>query len=229
MEGSTASPTSKTVVGGAPDPDAVSADGPPQEGMTEEELKAFVQAKRDRREAREVEDDDEPRTGSRLLRAAQGVNSGKDELSEKEIVGALDYFLATEQDAEVTVEPTELKLNVGTKGERKLIRWVIAPVEDTRITAIRKESVKGTRAQRRSGQAEVDETLVSRKLVVEGTVDPDPRELARTMGLSDTADAIHAFFKRFGKTGLITQISGEILSVSGWDDEDLQEVEAARG
>lgn len=207
----------------------VTADGPPQAGMTEEQLEAFVQAKRDRREAGEQADDGEARTGSRLLRAAQGVNSGKDELTEDEIVGALDYFLATEQDAEVTVEPVELKLNVGTKGEKKFIRWVIAPVEDTRITAIRKESVKGTRAQRRSGQAEVDETLVSRKLVVEGTVEPDPKVLAKTMGLSDPSDAIHAFFKRFGKTGLITQISGEILSASGWDDEDLQEVEAARG
>lgn len=203
---------------------------PVEGGMSDAQLEAAVRAKRERREAVELAREEAgPRQGPELLRAAQRVNSGKDELSEDEVVSALEHFLATEEDAEVHVEPTELKLNLGTKGDKKWIRWVIAPVEDTRITAIRKESVKGTRAQRRSGQAEVDEALVGRKLVVEGTVDPDPRELARTMGFADPVDAVQAYFRKFGKTGLVTQISGEILSVSGWDDEDVQEVEVARG
>jgi hypothetical protein len=109
------------------------------------------------------------------------------------------------------------------------VRWVIAPVSDTDITAIRKNSQGGTRAQRRRGDSEVDEALVSRRLVVKATVEPDPRELARAMKQVDPSDALHLFFAKYGKTGLITQISGEILSLSGWDDEDIQEVEAARG
>lgn len=200
-------------------------------GLTADQ-EAAIAARHERREAQAgggLHREERDRSGPELMRAAQRSATGRDELTEPEIADALAFFLASEADADEQVEPTELKLNLGTKDEKKYVRWVIAPIEDTRITAIRKESVKGTRAQRRSGQAETDEALVSRKIVIEGTVEPDPREMARAMGLVDPVDALDRYFRRYGKTGLITQISSEILSVSGWDDEDIQEVEAARG
>jgi hypothetical protein len=145
---------------------------------------------------------------------------------------ALDFYLKSEEQAEAEpeVEPKPLKLNLGTKEKPEWVRWVIMPVEDTLITKFRRESQVGTRAQKRRGDAEVDEARVALKVVRAGTVDPDPKELARAMQTGpDPLDAIRAFFKRKQKTGIITQVSGEILSISGWDDEDVQEVEAARG
>jgi hypothetical protein len=200
----------------------------PQPGLSEEQLEAQVAERQRRRREKEQAagaPDGPPREGKELLVAA----AKEKPLQPEELVSATDYFLATAEDAEVKVEPKELKLNVGTKEKPAWVRWAIMPVEDTEITKIRKSALVGTRAQRRKGDAEADEALVSRRLVVRGTVDPDPAELARTMQLVDPADAVQRFFARYGKTGLITQISGEILSISGWDDEDIQEVEAARG
>lgn len=213
-----------------PDPAAAAESGP--QPLSPEELQANIETVRQRRAARQEQEQDAhdgpDRSGAELLRAAAAAKA-PGALSDTEIVSALDHFMATEQDAEVQVEPKPLKLNLGTKDSPQWVRWVIAPVSDTEITQIRKNSTVGTRAQRRRGESEPDESLVSRKLVVRGTVDPDPQELARRMGIADQADAVHAYFKRYGKTGLVTQISSEILSISGWDDEDIQEVDAARG
>lgn len=202
----------------------------PQGAIPDAQLEAQVMARRARREEKEQEEEDrEPRRGRELLKAAQAGAEEESDLSAGEAADALEHFMATEDDEGTVVEPKTLKLNLGTKAEPQWVRWTIVPVEDTEITRIRKNSVIGTRAQRRRGDAESDEALVSRRLVVKGTVDPDPKALAKTMNLLDPADAVQAFFRKYGKTGLITQVSGEILSISGWDDEDVQEVEAARG
>lgn len=215
-----------------PDDTQVTAPPAPEGTISDTDAERIITARREARERNEATGADaEPRKGQDLLRAATKVDGTKaTELKDEEIVAALDHFLATEQDAEEEIEPKALKLNVGTKEKPAWIRWVIVPVDDTEITRMRKNSQAGTRAQRRRGEAEVDEALVSRKLVVRGTVEPDIGDLARTMDSGpDPADAVHAYFKKFGKTGLITQISGEILSISGWDDEDVQEVQAAQG
>lgn len=213
-----------------PDPEVIAATANEPKPLSPEDLEQQVMA---RRKAREVAADAppaEPRQGRQLLAAAAKVKDAEShDLQPVEIADALDFFLASEQDADMEVEPKELKLNLGTKDKPRFVKWTITPIDDTEITRIRKESAGGTRAQRRSGGGEVDEAVVSRKLVVRATIDPDPVKLALTLNVVDPSDAVHTYFKKFGKTGLITQISGEILSISGWDDEDIQEIDAARG
>jgi hypothetical protein len=153
-------------------------------------------------------------------------------LDEHEAQDALEWFLAREGDANSAPEPKRMKLNLGSRENPQPVWWVIGPVEDVRINAIRDAARKGgNRRQRRRSQEEqeVDEMLVARRIVVEATIEPDLGQLAKRMDLVDPADALHAFFAKAGKTGLITQISGEVLTLSGWDDEDIEEVEAARG
>lgn len=173
-------------------------------------------------------DDEKKKTPGELIHEAA---NGK--LSEEEAQDALEVFFKAEgEKGNADPEPQWLKVNVGSDKEPKRVRWLIQPVEDTEITKIRDAArTKGTRAQRRSGTAEVDENLVARRIVVEGSVVPDFRELAKRLNLVDPADAVSAYFNKFGKTGLITQLSGEILGLSGWDDEAIQEmeVEAAQG
>jgi hypothetical protein len=196
--------------------------------MDEAALERQVLERRQRREAAEESNGGEPRSTKDVLRAA----ARGEQVTEQEIPSALDYYLASEEQAEAepAIEPKELKLNLGTKEKPEFVRWVVVPVEDTVITKFRRESQAGTRAQKRRGDAEVDEAVVARKIVERATIDPDPRELAKAMDTGpDPKDAIYRFFARKGKTGMITQISGEVLSISGWDDEDVQEVEAAQG
>lgn len=157
---------------------------------------------------------------------AKKVSRGR-KVTDEQAQDALEWFLQADDSSEV--EPKTLKLNMGTTDLPQWINWVIGPVEDTLITKIREQSRKGTRAQRRRGDAEIDDMLVARRMVVEGTLNPDLRELGKKLKMVDPADAVQAFFQKAGKTGLITQLSGEILSISGWDEEDVQEVEAARG
>lgn len=167
----------------------------------------------------------EPETPSELIRAA----AEGDELSDGAAQDAMELFLGAE---EVEVEPTPLKLNLGTKQTPKYVEWHIVPIEDREITRIRNQArTQGTRAQRRRGEAEVDESLVARRIVAKATVKPDLAVLGKRIHMADPSDVIYAYFKKFGKTGLITQISGEVLSISGWDDDDIQEmeVEAAQG
>jgi hypothetical protein len=165
-----------------------------------------------------------------LAKAVEGRLDAKRD--SEQMADALDWLMEREADPDRAPEPKTLKLNLGTSDEPQWVRWVIVAVEDSKITAIREQSRKGgNRRQRRAGtlDAEIDEMQVARKMVVEGTVEPAMGALAKRLGLIDPADAVYEFFRKAGKTGLITQLSGEILSISGWDDEDLQEVDAARG
>jgi hypothetical protein len=196
--------------------------------VSPEQVEQIVRERHARREA-QSEADAPARTGGKLMKALEDNAEADAKITQDEARDALAYFMATKDDEDKRIEPITLRINVGSKAKPEWVRWTIGPVEDDEITRIRKESVKGTRAQRRRGDAETDEMLVARKIVTRGTLDPDPRELAQAMGLLDPVDAIQTFFRKYGKTGLITQLSGEILSISGWDDEDVQEVEAARG
>lgn len=193
----------------------------PDEAAVEQAVKARQEARRRREEAGEG---DEPRPTPEVVRAAARGEKPTDD----EIHDALEFFLAQEGE-EIELEPKSLKLNLGTETKPKYIRWVIQPVEDSEIVRIRKMSQKGTKAQKRRGEAEVDENLVARRIVLKGTVEPSLPDIAKALDLVDPADALYVYFKKFGKTGLILQISGEILNISGYDENDISELDAALG
>lgn len=193
---------------------------------SEQEVERLVKARQEARRQREAEEGDssEDRPVGQVVRAA----ARGEKLAEDEVHDALEFFLAQEGE-EVEIEPKDLKLNVGTTANPKFIRWVIQPVDDAEIVQIRKRATKGSKAARRRGDAEVDENLVARRIVVKGTIEPDIGELAKQLRLVDPADALLTYFRKFGKTGLILQISGEILNISGYDEDDVSEMDAALG
>jgi hypothetical protein len=156
--------------------------------------------------------------GAELITAA--ANDKK--LSPVEAQDALEWFLSDE-DQDFT---QELRLNVGSPSKPKWVSWEIKTVDLDTLRRIRRQSQAGSRAQRRGAQAgEIDEVEANLRIVLEGTHKPDLREIAKQKGDVDPAETLKRRFSH--KPGLIGQISGEIMSISGYDDEDVREVDAA--
>lgn len=158
--------------------------------------------------------------GADLISAAA---AGK-ELSPKATEDALEWFLSAEEEDFTQ----ELKLNVGSPNAPKWIVWEIKTVDLDTLRRIRRQSTPSSRQQRRSGAqtGELDEVEANLRIVLEGTASPDIRAIAQQKGDVDPADTLKRRFRH--KPGLIGQISGEIMSISGYDDDDVREVDAAK-
>lgn len=144
------------------------------------------------------------------------------ELTPTDVADATAWFM--EEDSEEVASKT-FELNVGVKSER-WIRWTVQAIDRDRIRQIRKMSQP--RAARRGGAGigSEDEMLVNLRIAAEGTLDPDLHDPKLRRGIADPAEALRMRFH--AKPGLIDQIAGEVLSVSGYDDEDIREVKAAK-
>ncbi len=164
--------------------------------------------------------DEEEKQGADVISAAA---DGK-KLSNKETENALDWFLSDENE-EFT---QELKLNVGSHSKPKWIVWEIRPVDLDTLRRIRRQAqAEMSRANRRAGQVgEIDEVEANVRIVLEGTATPDIYAIAKQKGDVDASTTLKRRFSH--KPGLIGQISGEIMSISGYDDEDVREVDAAK-
>jgi hypothetical protein len=164
-------------------------------------------------------DDGKP-TGEQAVRAAA---AGK--VRDREVAdAALDWLLSDEPDE--AGDTLDLELNIGgtRDGDQKWITWTIQPVDGEVIRRIRRQSTSG-RAARRTGQQGGDDDLANRRIVVAGTAAPNVALATKERGLADPASLIELKFKR--KPGLIQQLVVEILSLSGYDDDDVREVQAA--
>lgn len=193
------------------------ADISPQEEMVEQ------------REARERQQSDRD-----LIRRAAGPNGdGKgSDLELEEQMTALDWFLS---DAPVAVEYT-FDINIGNPRDQQWVSWTIRAVDVDVLKRIRKEA-EGPRRARRARQPgdaiEVDQQEMAARIVVAGTIDPDLHEVAKMKGAPDHPDpdvaAIQILKHRFRhKPGLIEQLSLEVMSLSGYDDEDVREHAAGK-
>jgi hypothetical protein len=191
----------------------------PEATVDDAELERQVRERAAKREQREQEAAEAaPRSGGELIQAA-----GKNEkLSEAEIADATEWLLSSDPEDFTH----EIEINVGTPKKAKWINWEIKPVDLDTLRRIRKAATEGsTRAQRRAATGDLDEVEANLRIVVEGTVTPNLREAANQARLVDPADILR---RRFGhKPGLLGQIAGEIMSISGYDDEDVREVDAA--
>lgn len=168
----------------------------------------------------------EPRQGADLLHAAEAMNDDKaaakgKKITAQESADALEWFLS---DSDAVDLSTPIQINVGSRDEPRWVEWIIRPVDMDKLRRIRR---KAQNAGRRQRQPDMDETTANIQIVLEGTVKPDLRAAARQLGIVDPADAVRTRFAH--KPGLVTQIAGEIMSVSGYDDEDVREVDAAQG
>lgn len=164
-------------------------------------------------------DSDELEGADLISAAAKGKK-----LSDSETQDALEWFLSDEDDNFTQ----ELKLNVGSHSDPKWITWEIKPVDLDTLRRIRQQAQAAvSRANRRAGQVgEIDEVEANVRIVIEGTASPDLLAIAQQKGDVDPATTLKRRFSH--KPGLIGQISGEIMSISGYDDEDVREVDAAK-
>jgi hypothetical protein len=158
----------------------------------------------------------EPKTGSAAVKAAaQG-----EKLRPQESASALDFFLqAREQDSGTRTKALQLRVGEGW------FDWVIRPVDMDTMRSIRRRAMD-TKQARRTG--DVDENRVNLAMVVAGTVEPNLQAEAKEahakgVGPPDPAEILRMMLA--DKPGYIAQIAGEIMSLSGFDDEDVREAE----
>lgn len=134
---------------------------------------------------------------------------------------ALEWFLADDDTEADPVFPIEL--NVSTDpAVKQWITWHVKPMQSTRIDALRRTfQVAGNREQRRKGMgADLDAARFNAALVYEATVKPDLNVAIEQGKFVDGAQAVLHRFRN--KPLLVDQIAGQILYISGGDDEDMR-------
>lgn len=159
--------------------------------------------------------------GDLVRRAASGDKTVK-AMSDGERHDAMQWFLSTDS---VDISHT-FQINVGSVESKHWIDWTVGPVDLDQLRRIRQQSSGSSRAQRRSGSGDFDEVQANLQIVVEGTLKPDLKDIAGKLSLADPRDALRRKFAH--KPGLLTQIAGEVMSISGYDDEDVREVQGAK-
>lgn len=139
---------------------------------------------------------------------------------------ALDWFVGDEPVGGTEGDFTTLQINVGgdTPESKREIDWVIAPIGLDALRKIRRRA-NNTREARRTGVT--DEFQTNLEIVAVCTVDPKLTDAAATLyqtGKIGSSDRVEALRYRFNsRPGIITQLAGKILTVSGFDEEDVQD------
>lgn len=164
---------------------------------------------------REGQGSGEVRTGPEIIEAAA---TGR-KLDGLEQNVALEWFLSDDPQDQEDLTRT-IEINVGKSDEEQWIPWTIRAVDLDTLRRIRKATMA------RRGLGEFDEVQANLKIVVSGTVEPDLLAAAHQMHIATAEKALQRRFRH--KPGLLGQISGEIMALSGYDDEDVREVQAAK-
>lgn len=174
------------------------------------------------------------------VRAASilGTGDAKGTLPPEAQQDALEWFLS---DEEMPMNKT-INVNIGTPDSPRLVAWTIKAIDGEQIKHARKMAEEGgSRASRRrqtGAVVEVDAQEANARIVVAGTEYPDLREVAQVKqqraGFQERrpdpdAPAVEVLKWRLRhKPGLIDQLAGEILALSGYDDDDIQEHAAGK-
>lgn len=163
--------------------------------------------------------------------AVEKAAEGREQLSEDEMEDATSWFLEEEPEDENERAVKTLEVDVGIKAPR-IIRWVVGSLDRERIAAIRREAreqVARRQGRRRSVDPfdDTDEMIANVRIAAEGTIEPDLSNREVRGKYADPADALKAKFK--SKSGIIDQIAGAVIRVSGYAADDVQEVDAVKG
>lgn len=152
--------------------------------------------------------------------AARGKVGSADEQAQ-----ALQWFMAETPDAATTEVKTK-KLNFGTSTDPEWVTWKVRPIALDVLRSIRKKAA-ASREARRTGVT--DEYVVNLNIVVAATVFPNLRQIAAAVaeagkGPNDPVEVLRARFA--SKPGYITQLAGQILALSGFNEDDVQDADA---
>lgn len=154
------------------------------------------------------------------------------ELTDEEQQDATAWLLASfDSDEGDSAPPIQhLVVNVGSREAPKKIPWTVQAVPRDVIAKIR-ERAQNASDRRRTGatlgiMADPDATFEGNlELVVEGTVEPDLRRVAKERNIAQKEFLRQAFGY---KGGLIDYLAGEVLDLSGYNDEAVEDAVVAR-
>lgn len=172
---------------------------------------------------------DEPSEQAEVLSprpaSVEAAADGK-KLSAAETVDALDWLLSDDEE-DASEYAYAMEIDIGPPDKEVWTKWVIRPLDADEFRAIQSAAI--SRAQRRRGiTTDPDMTEHNMRIVVAGTVYPDLAQAAAVKGVADPSLVLKHRF-RF-KPLLLTQLAGEIIRLSGADDDavrDSREVRAA--
>lgn len=174
------------------------------------------------------EDDDRFEAQNAVTRVAEAppVPDRDGELAEKdkkEVMEATDWLLQSFDTEQVAVH--RLTLDVGAPTHPIEIPWTIKSVDGAELRRIRArgaDSLQGKQARAKGAIADAEAAYrANLAVVVAGTYDPDLVVVAQMRGLADPTQLIEEAFKN--KQGLVDQVAGEIMSLSGYDDEAVRD------
>ena len=144
-------------------------------------------------------------------------------VSQGEATSALEWFLSEEPEEDEEQTHT-IELNVGVGDQEHWIRWIVRPIDSDELRRIQRQTSVLRRRGRQDDLA-IDQ-LGNLKVIIAGSVDPDIQTLADSKGKAPEAILLSRFVK---KPGLIAQLAGQIMALSGFDDEDIRDAVSARG
>lgn len=161
---------------------------------------------------------EEPRPNPEVLEA---LAKGKS-ITEPEAISATDWFLAEEQEDDTVDETHSIDLNVGVD-EEKWITWIARPIDSDELRRIQRQSAVMRKRSKQDDLA-IDQ-IGNIRVIIEGSVEPDIRAIAEQRGEVPEAVVLKRF-KR--KPGLIAQLAGRIMALSGFDDDDIRDSVSAK-
>jgi hypothetical protein len=144
-------------------------------------------------------------------------------VTQGEASSALEWFLSEEPEEDEEQTHT-IELNVGVGDQEHWIRWVVRPIDSDELRRVQRQTAVLRRRGRQDDLA-IDQ-LGNLKVIIAGSVDPDIQTLADQKGKAPEAILLSRFVK---KPGLIAQLAGQIMALSGFDDEDVRDAVSARG
>lgn len=157
--------------------------------------------------------------GAQAAKAAAVSEDNAKGLTAQEATSALDWFLSDSPNEASGLQKV-VEVNVGSAENPHWIAWRIRAVDMDELRHIQKIS------ERAAGRKGEDDMVGTLKVIVAGTVDPDlSAATLQKGGIADPAMALRQRFRH--KPGLLGQIAGEIMAISGFDDEDVREAQAA--
>jgi len=139
-----------------------------------------------------------------------------------EAVSATEWFLSEDPEEDENQTHT-IELNVGVGDQEQWVRWVVRPVDSDELRRVQRQ----TNVLRRRGRQDdlaIDQ-LGNLKVIIAGSVDPDIEAIAAQKGKQPEQVLLDQFSK---KPGLIAQIAGQIMALSGFDEEDVRDALSAK-
>lgn len=173
-----------------------------------------------------------PKPEHELIRRVAGDDPKKPppkDVSDAEQADATAWLLSS-FDGNEAPAVQHLILNVGSREAPKKIRWAVRAVPREAIARIRQQT-EGNRQQRRAGAnlgVLGDPEAVFRgnlRVVLAGTIEPDLKALAQQRGVPPEVLLEQALEY---KGGLIDMLAGEIIELSGYTDEGVEDAVVVR-